>query len=476
MQRYSQLSLVVLIIGSAALAGLAGLQADSPPTKPSQGQKESAGVENRLSPAVKPKPLTAAVDKGLAYLINQQNENGGWGQGGGWRNNTQAGGRVEGANVADPPDVANTCIATLALLRAGHTPSAGKYAKNVARAVDFICANVEKADAKSLFVTTVRGTQVQGKIGPYVDTFLTSLVLAEIKGRMPDDTGGKRLVAALNKTIGKIEDNLKADGTFAGNDGWAPVLSEGLAVKALNRSAQAGAMVKEEVLARTEKKSVDSFDPKSGTVVAATSPATSGAGARFGGFGGRAAATAGPRALGTPAAAPSAAVVASDAGVPIYSTSNNVAGLQDAVNTNRILAQKAREVVAKADAPKADKDKALGDLKRFAEVEKVCDQATQAIVTRLKDKQFIQGFGSNGGEEFLSYMNISEALVVKGGNDWETWDRAMSDNLTRIQDKDGGWSGSHCITGKTFCTGTALLVLMADRAPVPVAAKMKTGR
>ena len=82
----------------------------------------------------------------------------------------------------------------------------------------------------------------------------------------------------------------------------------------------------------------------------------------------------------------------------------------------------------------------------------------------------------NGGEEFLSYMNIGEALVVKGGKEWQAWDKSMTDNLTRIQDKDGSWSGHHCITGKTFCTATALLVLMADRAPVPVAAKMKGGR
>jgi hypothetical protein len=49
----------------------------------------------------------------------------------------------------------------------------------------------------------------------------------------------------------------------------------------------------------------------------------------------------------------------------------------------------------------------------------------------------------------------------------------MTGSLTRVQDKDGSWSGHHCITGKTFCTATALLVLMADRAPLPVVAKDK---
>jgi hypothetical protein len=43
----------------------------------------------------------------------------------------------------------------------------------------------------------------------------------------------------------------------------------------------------------------------------------------------------------------------------------------------------------------------------------------------------------------------------------------MTENINRVQNKDGSWSGHHCITGRTFCTGTALLVLMADRAPIP---------
>jgi hypothetical protein len=83
----------------------------------------------------------------------------------------------------------------------------------------------------------------------------------------------------------------------------------------------------------------------------------------------------------------------------------------------------------------------------------------------------VPGFGSNGGEEFLSYMNIAESLVVKGGDEWKRWDSEMRENLNRVQNDDGCWSGHHCITGRTFCTSTALLVLMADRTPVPVQVK-----
>jgi len=95
------------------------------------------------------------------------------------------------------------------------------------------------------------------------------------------------------------------------------------------------------------------------------------------------------------------------------------------------------------------------------------------LINKLDDKQFIAGFGSNGGEEFLSYMNISETLLAKGGEEWQKWDKQVTENLERIQNKDGSWAGHHCITGRTFCTAGALLVLMADRAPVPLAAKIK---
>jgi hypothetical protein len=67
-------------------------------------------------------------------------------------------------------------------------------------------------------------------------------------------------------------------------------------------------------------------------------------------------------------------------------------------------------------------------------------------------------------------MNISEMLCQKGGDEWRSWDKSVSENLQRIQNGDGSWSGDHCITGRTFCTAAALLTLMADRIPVPVAA------
>ena len=90
------------------------------------------------------------------------------------------------------------------------------------RGIDFILARVEKADKDSLYLTEVRNTQLQSKIGPYVDTFLAQLVMAELKGKMPEAKSEKRLLACFDKTLGKIAKHQKADGNFLGNEPGRP--------------------------------------------------------------------------------------------------------------------------------------------------------------------------------------------------------------------------------------------------------------
>ncbi len=112
-------------------------------------------------------------------------------------------------------------------------------------------------------------------------------------------------------------------------------------------------------------------------------------------------------------------------------------------------------------------DEARKMLARFDACDAELKKAQDDIIVKLGDKRWAGGFGSNGGEEFLSYLNIGESLFLKGGEEWSKWDKALTTNLNTIQNQDGSWAGQHCITGKTFCTSAAVMALMVDRTPVP---------
>jgi hypothetical protein len=402
--------------------------------------------------AVKPKPLSPAVKKGLEYLIKSQQPDGGWNQGGGWRVSNTGGGRIEGKNVEDPSDVGNTCFVLLALARAGNTPTEGEYKEAVSKGLKFVLERVEKADTDSLYVTDVRGTQLQSKIGTYVDTFLVNLVLAEFRGKAGHQE--KALIAALEKTMTKIVRHQTADGGFAGNTGWATTLSLGICNKSVARAKERGAVVDEDVLKRALAQSQAAA---AGTAPAAVPPG----GAR-----------------GDAAGAPRLAGAAGDAGIALYRFGQGAGNSQDIVNSLRVDAEKARQVLKDANASAEAKDEAKRKLTEFEKADAANDRLQADLVKNLRNDQFVAGFGNNGGEEFLSFMNISEALVLKGDKNWDEWDARMVKGLERAQDKDGSWSGQHCITGRTFCTAAALLVLMADRTQFPVevirAAREKT--
>ena len=76
------------------------------------------------------------------------------------------------------------------------------------------------------------------------------------------------------------------------------------------------------------------------------------------------------------------------------------------------------------------------------------------------------GFGSIGGEEFFSWLSVSESLRRTGGAEWQKWNSDMKAKLIKLQNEDGTWAGHHCITGRVAVTSAAILLLTADREPV----------
>lgn len=412
------------LLAAACVAALAVAQAPWGDAGAGKGSEPAKQGDPKWAPAVQPKPLSAGVKRGLAWLVEHQLPSGGWGQG---EESAAMGG---GGSMKDVPSVADTCLAALALVRSGSTPAKGEHAQHVLEAVSFVCGEIEKADQDSLYVTSTRGTRVQSKLGPYVDTFMASLLLSEVREQMPDSQGRKRAADALDKVLHKMQKHQRADGTW-GDQGWAATLSQAMAAKGLNRAAQGGYGVDEGVRAKAEEYARRQFDKSSG---------------QFSGAG--------------------------SAGVPLYSAGSNLGAVADSVNTNRQQEAALRRQLATETAPAA-REQAQKKLDRFEAAKKDLAEAQRAVVARLDDKQFIAGFGSNGGEEFLSYMNIGESLVVQGGDAWKSWDKSITENLNRVQNNDGSWTGHHCVTGRTFCTAAALMVLLVDRAPVPVAARIR---
>src|SRR5277367_5007142 len=84
-------------------------------------------------------PATRSVDKAVHWLASVQGRDGGWGQDGGENSFVRQGERLESSGN----DVANTAVATMALIHAGNTPVKGQYREQVRRGIDFVLSRVE---------------------------------------------------------------------------------------------------------------------------------------------------------------------------------------------------------------------------------------------------------------------------------------------------------------------------------------------
>ena len=339
------------------------------------GQTKKPVIES--SSAITP---AAAIEKGARWLASVQGADGGWGQDGGNTSSIRTGERPETSGN----DVANTAVAALALLRAEK-----QYQSNVERALAFILEKVEASPADGLAITDVQGTQIQRKLGPYIDTFLTSMLLAEVDGTFSNPALNARVRQALQKTVAKIENNQQRDGSWNIAGGWAPVLGTSLASRSLFQAKLKGVQVEDRVMKRAEDYTVQAFN-SSGVRGGASAEA---------------------------------------AGVPLYQSAQ---ALEQLSRTEADRRKNAREI--------------------------------DAIHQQLASASFVDGFGSIGGEEFFSYLNVSDGLKRAGGEEWNKWHSETTQKIVRLQNNDGTWAGHHCITGRVAVTSAAILNLAVDRA------------
>jgi hypothetical protein len=345
-------------------------------------------------PKTAPAPVSSAVDKAARWLVSVQGADGGWGQDGGAASSARPGERLESSGN----DVANTAVAALALLQAGR-----QYEPQVERALAFVLQRIEASPADGLAITDRQGTQIQRKLGPYIDTFLSSMLMSQIDGRASTPALNARVRKALQKTVAKIEKHQQSDGSWNIAGGWAPVLGTSMASRSLFEAQNKGVAVDADVLKRAEKYTVSALS---------ASPPTPRGAAAAGGL-----------------AAASAAGRAEAAGVPLY---QNAQALEQLSRTSADRAKNARQI--------------------------------SAIQGQLSNAAFVSGYGSMGGEEFFSYLNISDSMKRVGGDAWSKWQANITQKILGLQNIDGTWAGHHCITGRVAMTSAAILNLTVDRA------------
>lgn len=375
--------LLAVVMSVAVVAGAAGW-AQTPRVTP--------------EPKTAPSSVSTAVDRGARWLASVQGADGGWGQDGGAASSARPGERLESSGN----DVANTAVAALALLQAGK-----QYEPQVERALAFVLRRIEASPADGLAITDRQGTQIQRKLGPYIDTFLASMLMSKIDGRASTPALNARVRKALQKTVAKIEKHQQADGSWNIAGGWAPVLGTSMASRSLFEAQSRGVAVDAAVMARAENYTVSALTAEPPPVARAAAAGL---------------------AAGRPVAA-SPAAPAEAAGVPLYQSAQ---ALEQLSRTAADRVQNAKQI--------------------------------SSIQGQLANAAFVGGFGSMGGEELFSYLNISDSMKRGGGDAWLKWHADITQKIRGLQNSDGTWAGHHCITGRVAMTSAAILNLTVDRA------------
>ncbi len=356
------------------------------------------------------------LKKGIDWLVSVQFENGGWGAG------THADqGNIDARNVQIDPGT--TAFAAMALLRSGNTLTQGEYSQNLNKALLYLLDIVEKVSENGNKITDISGTQPQIKLGENIDaTLCLQFLIRILPHTQHDKILEQRVNAAMDKCLRKIQKSQSADGGW--NDGgWAPVLQSAMANNALEQAYNMGRNVDGDALKKSRDYQRGNIDTKTG-----------------------------------------GASTERSAGVELYSISSGQ-------RASALEARKAKDLVEKAKADGLiDKNAEINEItlgkimdKEEAKTLNDAFQQNKVSMGRMQDDDVLNGFGNNGGEEFLSFMMTSESLVITGGEDWSKWKEKMSDVLQKIQNQDGSWNGHHCITSPVFCTAAVILSLTVEQ-------------
>ena len=376
---------------------------------------EGEGVDADFTLATPAKVLQAET-RALQWLMKAQGQDGGFGAGAHARQDI----RDPHAVATDP---ATTAMVGMAILRMGSTPAKGTYSKELSRLTNYLLDHVEQADPQARNITQLQGTQIQAKLGANIDVALTTQFLSNLSAKLDkQDPMKRRVLQAMNICTGIIQRAQNADGSMQG-DGWAGVLQSSFAANALESAKAQGAVVDDRTLEQARNYNKQNFDVNTKSV--ATDRA---------------------------------------AGITLYAVSGSTrSAAAEAREAEEKLAKAKKEGKVKEDAPVTVKELQDAGLSQTeAERLNTAYQVYNSAKVQAQREDVISGFGNNGGEEFLSFLQTGESMIIAKDQGWRNWYLSTTDRLLAIQNNDGSWQGHHCITSPVFCTATSLLILSVN--------------
>lgn len=363
--------------------------------------------------------VQTSINRALSWISKEQNQDGGWAAGQRFTESYEK--NRAGSNAQNQSDPATTSMVGMALLRCGSSPAKGQYAAQSQKALDFLLNAVEKSAENSNNITTIQGTQPQVKLGGNIDVILTSQYLTNLLDEVTNTGLKNRINLAINKCIRKIQNATQSDGSIR-NGGWASVLQSSLADNAMETAYKNGAKVDTVIMNKSKdfhKSNVNANDENVATEKAA--------------------------------------------GVVLYAVSSTSrSSAKEAKLAKEAIEDAVKSGKTKSKAITAENLKKSGmsdaQAMKYASAYSI-NQTSQAIAQR---DEVITGFGNNGGEEFLSYVQTVESMVMSKNLGWKKWYDNIGGRLLNIQENNGSWTGHHCITSPVFCTATCLLFLSVN--------------
>jgi hypothetical protein len=391
---------------------LPSVEVEQPPKCVFMTVYEGVGLDSGFAMRT-PERVLQAEQRGMQWLIRAQAADGGYGAGSHARQ-----------DIVDPhavsADPATTAMVAMALMRMGNAIDEGAYSAQLKKAVEYLLKQVETAPGNALNVTALQGTQIQSKLGRNIDVALTAQCLSNLSAKLGEEHPMKlRVMRALKTCVVMIQRSQLSDGSVQG-DGWAGVLQSSFAASALESAKAQGAEVNDEALELARGYQKANFDVNTGTV--ATERA---------------------------------------AGITLYAVSGSTRNsAAEAREVNERMEKAKREGRVAANAPvSVDALEETGMSRTEAEKYNTAYQVYNSAKQQAQRQDVISGFGNNGGEEFLSFLQTGESLVIGRDQGWKNWYQQTTGRIVAIQNNDGSWNGHHCITSPVFCTATALLIL-----------------